>query len=209
MIYPAPARPSQAKPNLRKAGSGLVVALPFPLLAKLNIVNLNSKTHAPDRVLSCQCRIGALSCHVRLDREGSHGARAHALPPKKKKVGRVDDDTRHVRLFVRRAEKFHQHRALLPTPAPLSFIQGDERRTEGEREGKRARAKNHAEDGSFAMPAPGVRERLRISFNSAQRLTRAASESPPPPPSVVGGWDTTLRAVGLGGGDGSRRSAPS
>lgn len=61
-------------------------------------------------------------------------------------------------------------------------------------------------------PAPGVRERLRISFNSAQRLTRAASESPPPPASppsvVVGGWDTTLRAVGLGGGDGSRRFAP-
>jgi hypothetical protein len=64
-------------------------------------------------------------------------------------------------------------------------------------------AKNHAEDGSLAMPAaPGVRERLRISFNSAQRLTRAASESPPP--TVVGGCDTTLRTVGLGG-DGSRR----
>jgi hypothetical protein len=77
---------------------------------------------------------------------------------------------------------------------------------------RKARAKkNHAEDGSFTMLAPGVRERLRISFNSAQRLTRAASESPPPPPpppGVIGGWDTTLRAVGLGGGDGSRRFAP-
>jgi hypothetical protein len=106
-----------------------------------------------------------------------------------------------------RAEIFdHLHCASLPPPVrPLIIYSGGRRRGK-ERENGRGRKKIHAEDGSFAMPAPGVRERLRISFNSAQRLTRAASESPPPPPpSVVGGWDTTLRAVGLGGGDGSSR----
>lgn len=92
-------------------------------------------------------------------------------------------------------------RALLPYP--LNHL------LKGETERARAEKKNHAEDGSLAMPAaPGVRERLRISFNSAQRLTRAASESPPPASVVIGGWDITLRAVGLGGGDGSRRFAP-
>jgi hypothetical protein len=158
-----------------------------------------------------------MSCHVRLDREGGLPV-GHAHAPKQKQkqnwpiVQPRLDDTRHVRLFVRRPTRRKFSASTVPYTAPsppLSFIQGDER---GEREGKRARArakKNHAEDGSFAMPAPGVRERLRISFNSVQRLTRAASESPPPPPaSVVGGWDTTLRAVGLGGGDGSRRFAP-
>jgi len=43
---------------------------------------------------------------------------------------------------------------------------------------------------------PGVRVRLRISFSSAQRLTRA-SESTPGPQETAGGWDTAVRA-GLG-----------
>ncbi len=73
----------------------------------------------------------------------------------------------------------------------------------------KARRKYHGEDGSLAVPAPGVREpRLRISFSSAQRLTRATSESPAPPPPTLGagGCEAALR-VGLGGGDGSRRCA--
>ena len=48
---------------------------------------------------------------------------------------------------------------------------------------------------------PGVRVRLRISFSSAQRLTRA-SESTPGPQETAGGWDTAVR-VGL-----SSRCAP-
>jgi hypothetical protein len=45
---------------------------------------------------------------------------------------------------------------------------------------------------ALAGNAPGVRERLRISFSSAQRLARASTAA-----TVLGGWDTTLR-VGLG-----------
>jgi hypothetical protein len=142
------------------------------------------------------------------------------MPPQKKLWPIVLlrlDDTRHVRLiFVLLSDpraEISTTSAVPYCPTPLSFIQGDGTTNEDERGGNeresRRRGKNHAEDVSFGMPAPGVRERLRISFNSAQRLTRAASESPPPPSVVVGGWDTTLRAVGLGGGDGtSRRFAP-
>jgi hypothetical protein len=53
-------------------------------------------------------------------------------------------------------------------------------------------------DVALAGNAPGVRERLRISFSSAQRLARASTAA-----TVLGGWDTTLR-VGLG----SRRPGP-
>jgi hypothetical protein len=47
--------------------------------------------------------------------------------------------------------------------------------------------------------AAGVRERLRITFSSAQRLARASTAA-----TVLGGWDTTLRA-----GLGSRGPGPS
>jgi hypothetical protein len=43
---------------------------------------------------------------------------------------------------------------------------------------------------------------LREASNAPQILTRVASESPPPE-EAARGWDTTLRAVGLGGGSGS------
>lgn len=231
-----PGRPGQAKPSQACTAGPAACSCGRWLDVCVNVLhglslyrpnqivksNLTSETQAPDRVVSCR----VVSCHVVpcramyvLTERGScqWGTRMPQNQNKSKNWPIVQprlDDTRHVRLFVRRPTRRKISACTVPytgPSSPLSFIQGDQR---GEREGKRARArarakKIHAEDGSFAVPAPGVRERLRISFNSVQRLTRAASESPPPPPpSVVGGWDTTLRAVGLGGGDGSRRFAP-
>lgn len=170
------------------------------------------------------CRVVCLglpmSCQLRLDREGLVGARACATPPKtflfvffgtfsaNPAALRLDDHQTRLTFRPRRAPCVRACVRYCPTP--FNHLFRGETNERGKRRGRgRGRKKIHAEVGSLAMPAaPGVRERLRISFNSAQRLTRAAEESPPPASVVIGGWDATLRAVGLGGGDDSRRFAP-
>jgi hypothetical protein len=110
---------------------------PYPLLAKLEIVNLTNKTQAPDRVVSRR------AMYVLTER----GCGATHMPPKKiwaNRAAPTPDDTRHAQLFLSDASLKISTSIVPYCPAPLSFIQGYERG----RRGKAGEGEGEGEGGS-------------------------------------------------------------